>query len=270
MDSKALLADLQASAALARNETVQIETRHATLRRVLFARSVQSKRMDLEALNVDMAFRAFRTEEAWLLRHGSGAQEEETVAEAPPAGDRREAGGGPPRKRRKLSCWSLFVRNESSHTTGASPNFSTLGAKYRALAPEQMQALRDELADLERLDLLRESQEKPSDVRRRQQRQAIANWSSVRSSSLAASGGAPQPLADAQPRGAVEPQASASGKASNGAEFRLATVPEYVPWREIAFVKGLWRKKGRRRGKHKRRPTNRPAHGQRTSCMGKA
>lgn len=47
---------LKSIAAVAHEETVQIETRHATLRRVLLARSIQSKRLDIDALNSDKAW----------------------------------------------------------------------------------------------------------------------------------------------------------------------------------------------------------------------
>lgn len=46
---------LSATAAVAHEETVQIEARHATLRRVLAARSIQSKRLDMNSLNADKA-----------------------------------------------------------------------------------------------------------------------------------------------------------------------------------------------------------------------
>ena len=55
-----MLAGLEATAILGRDEIAQIETGHATKRRLLLARSIQSKRMDLEALNADVVSRALR------------------------------------------------------------------------------------------------------------------------------------------------------------------------------------------------------------------
>jgi hypothetical protein len=52
------IADVEATALLGRAETVQIETRHATLRRVLVARSVQSKMLDMDGLNCSKVARS--------------------------------------------------------------------------------------------------------------------------------------------------------------------------------------------------------------------
>lgn len=132
--------DLMALAILAREETVQIETRHASLRRTLQAKSVQSKLLDMEGLNQSVISRCIRHATSRKRRpfgaHNAGEQAQHQCLDGRPAVDEQP----PAKKRRKLSAWDVFLgefacrrrREEAFDRTAASEEYRALPASEKA------------------------------------------------------------------------------------------------------------------------------------------
>jgi len=143
-------ADLAATASLAREETVDIENGHASLRRTLLARSVQSKRVDVVALNTDTVARQLRREQALIQGRRRPAGVAAAVASAAEPHSGGACVGVRERQRQRSWCaWTLFCSEQRRGSAAA--DFSQIAQAYRSLDDARLAELRQRAAELKRL-----------------------------------------------------------------------------------------------------------------------
>ena len=148
LGSEECIADLEATGFAATEETVPIEAGHASLRRVLVARSVQAKRLDMEGLNSDKVLREMRTEaaEAQKLRRAGEGQRFDDAVRQDGAGRPEDAAEQTSAKKRAWSSWTSFVSNEheQGRHEGGCLDFASLSAVYNSLSADKLRELQED------------------------------------------------------------------------------------------------------------------------------
>ena len=239
------IADLRATALMGREETVQIELRHAHNRRHLVARSVQVRKLDVNALNCSQILRFFKG-----IAKRAGCCSRSTPpspSTSKPNSSSTSACDEPPKKKRALSAWTLFIQEVTSKRQG-SPDFHALSREYHGMTIAEKQRLVAELSDLRRLDQLRtpHDHKKPSKLNR-DQASRDAKLLSLGRNRASLQGRSKRPNLAIADRGSV-PDASAVG-ADVGLEGDLAVradssavdALELVPAADIDLVKRVLR-----------------------------